>query len=319
MFAGGGNRCVWQAGFYRTVAEALGLAPARAAAASAGAAVAAVLFAGRFDAALAHFKRATAANRRNVHWANLFNGAPVFPHAAMYRRALLEVIDDRALATLHAGPDLRVPITRAPRWLGARTAFAVAGLADACRARRSARRCIRGLRRGSDFAPTIATVRDCRTPEALADLVLASSCTPPFTPLLRHGGKPALDGGIADNVPVDALAGRARPRRSSCSRGVTAACRYTSRGSTCSLRSPVPVSSWDYTNPAGLQAALRPRAARWRELCAAADGKRSRPWSRHERHGPGDRHRDRDRRDPRNASGRCLPILRRIPGGIPFC
>ena len=121
VFAGGGNRCVWQAGFYRTVAETVDLAPARVAAVSAGAAVAAVLFAGCFDAALAHFKRATAGNSRNVHWKNLFNGAPIFPHAAMYRRALLEVIDDRALATLHAGPELRVAITRAPGWLGART------------------------------------------------------------------------------------------------------------------------------------------------------------------------------------------------------
>ena len=130
VFAGGGNRCVWQAGFYRTVAEALGFAPARVAAASAGAAVAAVLFAGCFDAALAHFKRATAINPGNVHWANLFNGARLFPHAAMYRRALLAVIDDRALAKLHAGPELRVPITRAPRWLGTRSGFAVAGLAE---------------------------------------------------------------------------------------------------------------------------------------------------------------------------------------------
>ena len=52
VFAGGGNRCVWQAGFYRTIEEALNVAPARVAAASAGAAVAAVLFAGRFDDAL---------------------------------------------------------------------------------------------------------------------------------------------------------------------------------------------------------------------------------------------------------------------------
>src|SRR5512143_3025100 len=132
VFAGGGNRCVWQAGFYRTLAEALPLARARGGAASAGAAVAAVLFAGCFDAALAHFKRATSANRRNVHWANLFNGAPVFPHAEMYRRVLLEVVDDRALATLRAGPELRVPITRPPRWLGARSGFAVAAVADAC-------------------------------------------------------------------------------------------------------------------------------------------------------------------------------------------
>ena len=131
VFAGGGNRCVWQVGFYRTVADVLGLNPARAAGASAGAAMAIVLFAGRFDAALEHFKRATARNRRNVYWGNLLNGAPVFPHAAMYRGAMLEVIDEAALETLHSGPEVRVRLTRAPRWLGVRTAFAVAGLADA--------------------------------------------------------------------------------------------------------------------------------------------------------------------------------------------
>jgi hypothetical protein len=32
---------------------------------------------------------------------------------------------------LHRGPDIVVPITRKPAWLGARSAFAVAGIADA--------------------------------------------------------------------------------------------------------------------------------------------------------------------------------------------
>ena len=253
VFAGGGNRCVWQAGFYRMVAEALELAPARAAAASAGAAVAAVLFAGRFDAALAHFKRATAVNRRNVHLVNLFNGAPVFPHAAMYRRALLEVIDGCALAALHAGPDLRVPITRTPRWLGARTGFAVAGLADAFE-HALGLPVHPQLARRLGFRAEYATVRECRTPAALADLVLASSCTPPFTPLMLHGGRPALDGGIADNVPVAAL--DEAPGRTL----VLLARRYRRLPVHASRvyvqpSARVPVSSWDYTNPEGLQAA----------------------------------------------------------------
>ncbi len=253
VFAGGGNRCVWQAGFYRTVAEALGFVPARVAAASAGAAVAAVLFAGRFDPALAHFKRATSTNPRNVHWANLLNGAPVFPHAAMYRRALLAVIDEGALAKLHAGPELRVPITRAPRWLGPRAAFVVAGLAEVVEH-------LVGPPVHPRLAPRLGfradyrTVRDCPTPEALADLVLASSCTPPFTPLLRHAGEPAFDGGIADNVPVDALGdapGRTLVLLTRRYRKVPVhESRIYAQPSTA-----VPVSSWDYTNPAGLQAA----------------------------------------------------------------
>jgi len=253
VFAGGGNRCVWQAGFYLTVAEAFDLAPARVAAASAGAAVAAVLFAGCFAAALAHFKRATTANRGNVHWANLFNGARLFPHAAMYRRALLAVIDDRALAKLHAGPELCVPITRAPRWLGARTGFAVAALADAFEH-------VVGPQVHSRLAPWLGfravyvNARECRTPEALADLVLASSCTPPFTPLLKHGGEPALDGGIADNVPVGALGDA--PGRTLVL--LTRRYRRLPVHGTRIYAQPsiaVPVASWDYTNPAGLQAA----------------------------------------------------------------
>ena len=220
---------MWQAGFYRTVAETVNLAPARVAAVSAGAAVAAVLFAGCFDAALAHFKRATGGNSRNVHWKNLFNGAPIFPHAAMYRRALLEVIDERALAALHAGPELRVAITRLPGWLGARTGFAVAGLADALEH-------VLGPPVHPQLAPWLGfraeyvTVRACRTPEALADLVLASSCTPPMTPLSMQGGKPSLDGGIADNVPVAALA-EATGRRSSCSQDAMAGYRPIRNGS----------------------------------------------------------------------------------------
>lgn len=55
----------------------------------------------------------------------------MFPHAAIYRRALLALIDPDALVRLRAGPEVLVPVTRAPRWVGGRTAFAVAALAEA--------------------------------------------------------------------------------------------------------------------------------------------------------------------------------------------
>ena len=253
MFAGGGNRCLWQAGFYRVVADALGIVPVCIAAASAGAAVAAALFAGRADMALSLFKRATATNRRNVRVANLFSREPMFPHAEIYRRTLLEIIDADALAKLHSGPDFHVPITRAPWWLGPRSGFAVAGLVGA-------------IERVFDapvhspvaswigYRADYATVSNCRTPEALADLVLASSCTPPFTPLLRYGGRPALDGGIVDNVPTAAL------RDTSGSTLVLLTRRYSRlpAHAACVYVQPstdVPIALWDYTNPGGLQAA----------------------------------------------------------------
>jgi predicted acylesterase/phospholipase RssA len=252
VFAGGGNRCVWQAGFWSEAAPQLGLAPARVAATSAGAAIACVLFAGRFPHALAHFKAATAANRRNAYPANALRGRPVFPHWAMYRRALLDAIDAAALARLRRGPEIVVPVTRAPRWLGPRAAFAVAGLADAIEHAVAPNPHPR-LARSLGFRAEYARAQDCATPEALADLVLASSCTPPFTPLLRHAGRPALDGGITDNVAVDAVGEgptlvllTRRFRRLP----VHPSCTYVQPSQ------PVPVSSWDYTDSDGLQAAF---------------------------------------------------------------
>jgi predicted acylesterase/phospholipase RssA len=252
VFAGGGNRCLWQAGFWAAAAPRLRLAPRRVAATSAGAAIACVLLAGRTDEGLAHFKAATGANRRNAYPGNALRGLPVFPHAGMYRRALLELIDAPALVRLRGGPEIVVPITRAPRWLGPRSAFAVAGLADALE-HLLAPRVHPRLARALGVAAEYASVRDCATPEALADLVLASSCTPPFTPLLAHAGRPALDGGIADNVPV-AAAGPG-PTLVLLTRRYRALPAHPARTYVQPSR-PVPVASWDYTDPDGLQAAF---------------------------------------------------------------
>jgi Patatin-like phospholipase len=262
VFAGGGNRCLWQAGFWSEAGPRLGLAPRRIAATSAGAAIACVLLAGRLREGLAHFRAATAANRRNAYPANVLRGRPVFPHAAMYRRALLETIDAAALARLHAGPEILVPITRAPPWLGPRSAFALAGVVDALEhalARsphpRFARKC--------GFGVEYARVSECATPEALADLVLASSCTPPFTPLLSHCGRPALDGGIADNAPVEAVGDG--PTLVLLTRPFVRLPAHPLRTYLQPSRQ-VPVRSWDYTDPEGLDAAFalgRNDAERW--------------------------------------------------------
>jgi predicted acylesterase/phospholipase RssA len=254
VFAGGGNRCFWQAGFWSEAAPVLGLAPRRVAATSAGAAIACVLLAGRAHEGLAHFKSVVAANPRNVYPGNVFQGRPVFPHAAIYRGALLAIIDRNALARLHAGPDVLVPVTRAPRWLGVRAAFAVAGLADALEHLASPSAHPR-LARRLGFAAEYVSVRRCADPAALADLVLASSCTPPFTPALAHGGRPVLDGGIADNVPAAAVDGDDGPTLVLLTRRYARLPRHPARVYV-QPSAPVPVSAWDYTDPAGIQAAF---------------------------------------------------------------
>jgi predicted acylesterase/phospholipase RssA len=256
VFAGGGNRCFWQAGFWSEAAPSLGLGRSlrRVAATSAGAAIACVLLAGRLREGLAHFRSAVAANPRNVYPGNVLHGRRIFPHADMYRRALLAVIDRDALERLHAGPEVLVPVTRAPRWLGVRAAFAVAGLAEALEhvARPSVHPV---LARRLGFAAEYVSVRSCPSPEALADLVLASSCTPPFTPALAHGGRPALDGGIADNVPAAAVEAGDGPTLVLLTRRFARLPVHPGR-TYVQPSAAVPVSAWDYTAPDAIQAAF---------------------------------------------------------------
>ena len=96
--------------------------------------------------------------------------------------------------------------------------------------------------------------RSCGSPEDLADLLLQSASTPPFTPVLRRNGHAVLDGGLVDNVPVDALDATPgnvlvlvtrlypRPRRFIIETG-------GQRRLYLQPSQRVPISSWDYTRP----------------------------------------------------------------------
>lgn len=205
VFAGGGNRCLWQAGFYEIVAPEIGLRPTAISGSSAGATVACFLMAGRSSEALEQFKAATGANARNMYPLNaLRRGRPVFPHEQMYRDAILSAIDAPAWARLQAGPDIRVQLTRLPRWLGPRLAATLGILAYSIEKRISNPV---HPRAGAvvGFHGEAVSIRRCASREALADLLLASSSVPPFTPVRKLGRSTALDGGVADNVPVRAL------------------------------------------------------------------------------------------------------------------
>lgn len=52
------------------------------------------------------------------------------------------------------------------------------------------------------FTPVVVDARECETAEELASLILASSATPPFTPIGDFRGLKLLDGGMVDNAPA---------------------------------------------------------------------------------------------------------------------
>lgn len=255
VLAGGGNRCWWQAGMWEVLASE-GLAPKRVAGVSAGAATACMLLADKTQESLAYYSRITAQNPRNLYPERLLRGERAFPHAQMYRDALLTLLDAQALAVLRDKPPIFVQVARLPPWFGARSGV-LAGIL-AYQFDKKVRRLLHPRAgRGLGFQPEVFVVQDCPTPEALADLILASSCTPPFTPVMRLHGRLVLDGGMVDNVPVGALPEQSRD-------GVTLVL-LTRRYPRTLPHSPqrlylqpsrrVPVSGWDYTNPHGIRAA----------------------------------------------------------------
>lgn len=253
VFAGGGSRCLWQVGFWEVVSKAMGLFPERVAAVSAGAAMACLIFSGKAEESLARFKDATAQNQRNVYLGNVFTKTPVFPHYAMFRQAVLDTIDPETMEVLHTGPDILVLLSRPPGWMGPRMATVVGIFGYSLEKKlRSPVHPTFGRRIG--FRPDVVSVRECSTPSELADLLLASSCTPPFTPLLSWRGKPALDGGFIDNVPVCVLDGVDDAMLVLLSRQYDRVQIPRKEHRTYVQPSrPITISNWDYTNPEGLQ------------------------------------------------------------------
>lgn len=257
VFSGGGCRCLWQVGFYNTVSPELGLKPDVVAGVSAGAAMAAMIIGGASQTGLRLIKEATAVNRSNFYLSNIFSRKPAFPHYAIYRNAVLNTLDENAVKKIRSGPEVRVMFAHPPSYLGARSG-AIAGLLAYTLEKHIKRPVhpVTGANLG--YRATIVKLNECSTGEEMTDMIMYSSCTPPFLPVLKYKGSVTLDGGVIDNVPVRAV----NDMNDKGKMLVLLTRLYDSKsiprvkGRLYVQPSSIPpVSKWDYTNPAGLQAA----------------------------------------------------------------
>ena len=256
VFAGGGSRCLWQVGFWDAASPRLNIWPETVAAVSAGATMAACIFSGRSDFALSWMKKATAANKKNVYPEKFIRrGDRVFPHWRIYREAILTTLDRQAISRLQAGPEVRVLLAHPPRWSGPITGVAV-GLACYLAEKRMRNRVHPQWAVRAGFSPRVVNLKECGTAEQIAEVLLGSSCTPPLLPIMRREGKPVLDGGLIDNVPLTTLDPGSEPVLVLLTRQYPkeilpeSTKRYYVQPS-----QPIAIYKWDYTNPRGLQAA----------------------------------------------------------------
>jgi predicted acylesterase/phospholipase RssA len=204
-FAGGGNRCYWQGGFYEAAAQRLGLAPSLVVGASAGAFAACYSLLGIGERVRDLVIGGCGGHLKNFDLAAWRRGEPLCPVGLMYRELLVSVIDEAALTKLNALTDLQLAISRLPRGLSP-----VAGAALGIAAYQVEKKLLHPVHprfgRKLGYRSEFVRVRDIAHPEPLHLALMASSGVPPFMPVTLVAGRPAFDGGLVDNVPVEPLA-----------------------------------------------------------------------------------------------------------------
>jgi predicted acylesterase/phospholipase RssA len=260
VFAGGGNRCFWQVGFWEVLAPTLPRPPAVATGVSAGAAMATLIFSGRAERSLAQFKARTGANPRNFYPRNIPKRQPPFPHLGMYRGTLLDALDADALATLRNpnAPDVRVLLARYPTWLERRPWLGAIVAWAAYQAERSTVAPVHArVGRRVGFRPEVVSLRALPSAEDMADAILHSSCTPPVTPLFFRDQRPVIDGSVVDATSLPALQGAEADVTSTLvllTRPVKRLPDAPPGRVYVHPSEPIRIGKFDYTDPAGIQA-----------------------------------------------------------------
>ena len=260
VLAGGGNRCWWQAGFWHVLNEKIPQTPKKLIAISAGAATACLFYArpGKSGAewGLNYYAQALDKVRKNANWANLFSSDPVFPHHQIYRAALKNILGGR-FDLIKKGPEIEIGLAKTPRWLGPRLSVAV-GLTVYNLEKYFKKSLHPTLGKTIGFTREFIRDQDCASEDDLIELIVQSSCTPPFTPVMYRDGQAVLDGGLVDNVPIDGLS--LSPEGSPRSKVLVLLTRRYSqpdyfvkelpglRLTYIQPSHPVPISSWDYAH-----------------------------------------------------------------------
>jgi predicted acylesterase/phospholipase RssA len=255
-FAGGGNRCYWQGGFFEALAERFDLAPRLAVGASAGAFAGIYSLLGLGGAVRERVLASCAPHRRNFDFPAWRRGEPLCPVGPLYRALIMDVLNADALKALKRRTDFQIAVTRLPR--GFPPLF---GAALGIGAYQLEKRLVQPVHprfgRKLGFRQEFIAVHDLAAPEALADALIASSCVPPFMPVLQIGGAAAFDGGLVDNVPVAPLL----PIEAGGGRTLVLLTRVYRRVPTITGRTyvqpsrPIGVSQFDLTNPDGIRQA----------------------------------------------------------------
>ncbi|HJQ19657.1 MAG TPA: patatin-like phospholipase family protein [Gemmatimonadaceae bacterium] len=251
-FAGGGNRAFYTMGLLAEWHDALLPRTAVVASCSAGACVITTFLSGRRVEARTYWMSRVRGITRNFDWRKLWRGERPAPQGEIYRDTLLLTFADGGLERIRQQPfPIYVLAAALPPLMPAVLSAALGiGLYSAERSvKRGPHPRLPGL---LGFRAVAVDARTCETPDELASLVLASSATPPFTPIGNFRGQRLLDGGMVDNAP--AFVAERHP-------GIAKSIVFLTRPYHASVlgvqrgrlylapSAPTPINRWDYTQP----------------------------------------------------------------------
>ncbi len=256
--AGGGNRAFVQVGFLERYWSDLEPRLGAISSCSAGASVAITWLSGRRDEAHEYWLSRRASVTKNFDWSKLLRGQRPTPHTPIYRATLGVALEEGGFDRIKALP-FPLLILTARSTLPIPIAFPLGVAAYSLERELQNGKLHPSSGRLLGYKPFAIDARTCSSPEEVVDLVLASSATPPFTPVGRVNGTRVLDGGLVDNAPASLADGvegvertlilltRPYPQDSIGWRGNRFYVAPTE---------PVPINRWDYTSAERVEATL---------------------------------------------------------------
>jgi predicted acylesterase/phospholipase RssA len=201
-FAGGGNRCWWQAGLVTHLQAQGAQLPAKLVGTSAGAAIAASLVTGSTMTALKACQRLYAANAQLFDWRGLRQLKFKFAHQTVYPAWLTAFVHEGNFKTLQTSPSqLLVAVTRPARALGLMGSVAAGTLAYLVD-KKLIHNIHPALPRFLGLRQAFFALRDCATVQDAQATLRAAAAAPPFMSSVHLHGQWAFDGGYTDNAPI---------------------------------------------------------------------------------------------------------------------
>lgn len=255
-FAGGGNRCYWQGGFYEAVAEKRDLKAPLMTAVSAGSFALSYSLLGVGPRVRELVIAACGSHLRNVDFKGWRAGKPMYPVGPMYLDLLRNVFDDAALKRLQSLTDIRIAVARLPRGMPP-ILGAMLGIGAYQIEKKLFHPVHPTFGRKLGIKQEFLSVRDLKQASDLHDLIIASGGVPPFMPVTKIGERPAFDGGLVDNVPVVPL----EPVERDGGRTLVLLTRQYKKLPEIAGRTyvqpsePIPISQFDITNADGFRKA----------------------------------------------------------------